>query len=171
MTKKNTSQKKDTPSAEQKKKKEKTSASSQKKTEELLAEKEEQLLRTMADLQNVRRRADEDRIRLPQIGAEKVLLALLPVLDNLELALKNAPKKEDDWSKGVLSIFQSLESTLRAEGLERIDEEGVDIDANCHEVLMADESAEKGKVSAILQPGYRYKGRVIRAAKVKGGMQ
>lgn len=138
---------------------------------DILAEKEEQLLRALADLQNVRRRAEDDRVRLPQIGAQNIAMALLPTLDNLELAIQNIPEKKDDWTKGVESIFSSLQASLIAQGLERIDGVGEDIDPEKHEVLMADPEAEEGKVSEVLQAGYSLKGKVIRAAKVKGGMQ
>ena len=131
----------------------------------------EQLLRAMADLQNIRRRAEEDRIRLPQLGAEKIILAILPTLDTLELALKNAPKEQDEWGKGVESIFSNLFSALEAEGLQRIDAVCVPVDPEKHEVLMPDPDAKPNEVSEILQTGYTLNGRVIRAAKVKAGVQ
>lgn len=153
---------------------EKTEETTCENCEILHKEKEEcteKLLRAMADLQNVRRRADDDRIRLPQIGAEKIAKILLPVLDNLELALQNAPEEKDDWTHGVENIFSGLFTALQNEGLEKITEVNVAVDPEKHEVLMADPEAEAGMVSAILQSGYTLKGKVIRAAKVKAGAQ
>jgi molecular chaperone GrpE len=135
----------------------------------LLEKKEEELLRCMADLQNVRRRSEQERLRLPQIGSEKILSSLLPSLDHLELALQNMPEKKDDWAKGVESIFSSLLSALESEGLEKIDTSGVPVDPEKHEVLSVDENAKPGEVGEVFQAGYMFKGNVLRAAKVRAG--
>lgn len=133
-----------------------------------LADKEEQLLRSIADLQNVRRRANEDRIRLPQLGAENILQTLLPCLDTIELALKNKPTEVTDWTRGIETILSSLLTTLQAQGVERIDQIGVPIDPEIHEVITIDsEGAET--VVEILQTGYRLHDKVLRAARVRGG--
>jgi molecular chaperone GrpE len=131
----------------------------------------EKMLRAMADLQNVRRRADEDRVRLPQLGAEKIALSLLPVLDNLELAMKNMPAEKNDWMNGVENIFTGMLTALQNEGLETIAETDVAVNPEKHEVLMADPEGKPGMVSSILQTGYSLKGKVIRAAKVTAGAQ
>lgn len=141
------------------------------KAQELLEEKEERLLRCMADLQNVRRRSDEERIRLPQIGAEKIILSLLPTLDHLELAIQNSPEKKDDWTTGVESVFTGLFSALSAEGLEKIDASGIPVDPEKHEVLSVDKNAKPGEVGGVFQAGYMFKGNVLRAAKVRAGRQ
>ncbi len=137
---------------------------------ELLEEKEERLLRVQADLQNVRRRSEEERVRLPQIGAENIVLSLLPTLDHLELAITSMPKLKDDWTKGVQAVFSGLSSALQNEGLEKINMSGVPVDPEKHEVLSIDENAKKGEVGEILQPGYVFRGKVVRVAKVKGGV-
>ncbi len=79
------------------------------------------------------------------------------------------PKKKDDWTKGVESVFTGLLGSLSAEGLQRIDKTGVPIDPEKHEVIAVDKKAKKGEVGEILQFGYEFRGKVIRAAKVKGG--
>ncbi len=132
-----------------------------------LEDKEEQLIRSVADLQNVRRRATEERIRLPQLGAENVLQALLPALDTLELALKNKPAEATDWTRGVETIFTSLLTSLQSQGVERIEQTGVPADPEVHEVLTSDGGGET--VVEILQTGYRLNDKVIRPAKVKVG--
>lgn len=155
---------------DQKRQKKKTCKNCEKMQKE--AEKcKEKLLRTMADLQNVRRRAEEEKIRLPQIGAEKIVLSLLPILDNLELALNNIPQKKDDWITGVENIFSGLFTALQNEGLKKIDEKNIPVNPDKHEVLMADPNGKPGIVSEVLQTGYTLKGKVIRAAKVKAGAQ
>jgi len=133
-----------------------------------LSEKEEQLLRAKADLQNVRRRAEDERLHLPKLGAVKIFQSLLPTLDHIELALKNKPAEETDWIRGVESIYSALFSALQAEGIERIDQTGIAIDPMIHEVIVMD--GDTGDVvTDILQSGYQMHGKVIRPAKVKAG--
>jgi molecular chaperone GrpE len=133
--------------------------------------KNEQLLRALADLQNVKRRAQSQQQRLPQIGLENIIRELLPTLDMLEMAIQNKPKQEDDWTKGVSAIFSSFSSVLFGQGLEKIDQTGVLINPEIHEVLSIDENAKKGEVGEILQPGYKLKESILRVARVKGGRE
>ncbi len=133
-----------------------------------LEEKESQLLRTAADLQNVRRRANEDRIRLPQVGAENILQTLLPCLDTIELALKNKPDQATDWTRGVETIFTSLLTALESQGIERIEQTGVVIDPSIHEAVTTDGGET---VVEILQTGYRLHDKVVRPAKVRIGKE
>jgi molecular chaperone GrpE len=124
-------------------------------------------LRALADLQNVRRRAQEERIRLPQLGAQSLLTALLPTLDHLELALKNKPAQDSDWTRGVEAIFHSFWGALAAEGVERITATGVAVDPAIHEVITAENGGDT--VVEVFQAGYRLGDRIVRPAKVKAG--
>lgn len=124
-------------------------------------------LRALADLQNVRRRAQEERIRLPQLGAQSLLISLLPTLDHLELALKNKPAQDSDWTRGVAAIFNSFLSALAAEGVERITATGVAVDPAIHEVITAENGGDV--VVEVFQAGYRLGDKVVRPAKVKAG--
>jgi len=134
-----------------------------------LSAKEEQLLRTLADLQNVRRRWQEESTRLPFLGMEKVMLAILPTLDHFELAMKNTETGGDEWKKGIEAIFTGLCSALTSIGVEKIETIDVPVDTNIHEIILADETHTEGMVCEILQAGYRIGDRVLRPAKVKAG--
>ena len=133
-----------------------------------LNDNEEQLVRSLADLQNVRRRANEERIRLPQQGAENLLAALLPSLDTLELALKNKPAEATDWTRGVETVFAQLLTALQSQGVERIEQTGIPADPEVHEVLTAEDGGGETVVE-ILQTGYKLNDKTVRPAKVKVG--
>lgn len=139
--------------------------------EEKLAQTEDQYLRAMADLQNVRRRAQEERAQLIRNGSEEVIKNLLPALDNFDRAIKLLPDdlKQNNWVIGILALEKTLFDTFRQEGLEEIFQIGVPLDANFHEAVMIDEQGEKGIITEVLEKGYILNGKVLRPAKVKVG--
>lgn len=136
-------------------------------SEKKASEEEEKYLRCAADLQNIKRRFENDRRTLPQIGKEKLFCTLLPILDHASLALQNISKEKTEWEKGAESILQSILPALLSEGFEVIDQVNIPLDPHIHEVLMSEGSGEK--VIEVLQVGYRLGERVVRAAKVKVG--
>ena len=135
--------------------------------EKKYAECEEKWLRCSADLQNVRRRAEEDRLRFPTMGKVEIIKNLLPTLDHAELALKNIPQNPNEWESGVIVVLQGILPLLRSSGLEKIDAVHVSVDPNIHEVLMSE--GDGSTVVEILQSGWRIGEVVIRAAKVRAG--
>ena len=91
----------------------------------------------------------------------------MPILDNFELAFKNADKN-DEKLKGFELIFSQLYETLQKQGLEKIQAKDKPFDPNLHEALLQEESdKEKNMVLEELQRGYTLHGQVIRHAKVK----
>ncbi len=139
--------------------------------EQKLSENEEKYLRCMADLQNVRRRAQEDRVDLIRNGSEQVIKNLLPALDNFDRALKSLPEdlKNNNWITGVVALEKIIFDTLKQEGLEEINTAGIKLDTNIHEAVMLDEKGESGLVIEVLEKGYLLNGKVLRPAKVKVG--
>ena len=130
----------------------------------------EQYLRAVADLDNVRKRAQRDIESANRYGLEKFAAELLPVRDSLELAVQNAAGKAD-----VRSLVQGQEATLKllSKALERIGvvgihPEGEPFDPARHEAMMAQESttAEPNSVLQVVQPGYELNGRLLRPARV-----
>jgi len=126
--------------------------------------------RTQADLVNFRRQADLDRQKLIKMANADLMLEILPVLDNFQLAAKHTPEnlQNDNWVQGIKQIEKQLESILQSAGLIRIETVGTQFDHNTHEAvdhiasdLPADEIVEE------LQAGYTFDGNVIRPAKVK----
>ncbi|MBQ7634299.1 MAG: nucleotide exchange factor GrpE [Bacteroidaceae bacterium] len=139
-----------------------------------IAELKDKNLRLMAEFDNFRKRTIKEKAELILGGGEKVLTALLPVLDDLERAMQNIEKSDDvsTLREGVELIVAKLSKTLQAQGLSRIDTEGKDFDTDYHEAvaLVPVESPEqKGRVIDCVQTGYRLGDKVLRHAKVAVG--
>jgi molecular chaperone GrpE len=129
----------------------------------------EQYLRAVADLDNVRKRAQRDIESANRYGLEKFAAELLPVRDSLELAVQNAGKAD------ARSLAQGQEATLKllSKALEKIGVVGIlphgePFDPARHEAMMAQESttAEPNSVLQVVQPGYELNGRLLRPARV-----
>ena len=128
------------------------------------------LMRSMADLQNFKRRTEEERSKFIYIANTELILALLPVIDNLQRSMNHLPEnlKDNDWVKGILQIHDDLNKTLNTLGIEKIKTVGEKLDPNIHEAIIQD----KGEKDVILEEfdnGYMYNGKVIKVAKVKVG--
>ncbi|MCD6094388.1 nucleotide exchange factor GrpE [bacterium] len=135
-------------------------------------EKEEYLAgwqRERADFVNYRQKEEERMKEKEQFLKEKIILEILPVLDNLEKAEKELPEdlKEHSWAKGILEIKNQMESILKKEGVKEI-EKREKFDPAFHEAVKVVEG-EENKIIEILQKGYLLNGRVIRPARVKVG--
>ena len=132
------------------------------------------LQRNQADFDNFRKRTIKEKADLILTGGEKVLSALLPVLDDLERARDNMQKATDVESlrEGVEMIIGKLDKTLAAQGLKRMEPIGTLFDTDFHEAIamvpgMGDD--KKGKVIDCVQTGYKLNDKVIRHAKVAVG--
>lgn len=129
--------------------------------------------RALADLQNFKRRADEERSELQVFANMNMLSAIFPALDNFTRAFAVIPEnlKNDDWVKGIMAIEANLMTALLNIGLETIDQTGIPADPQKHEVLMEVEgtSEQAGLIIEIFEKGYAFKGKTIRPAKVSVG--
>lgn len=140
------------------------------KQDERVLELTADLQRVQADFINFRRRAEEDKVRAVQAGKEQAVLALLPVLDNIDRAISHEPAdiKDHQWVKGVASIAAQLESQLQAIGLQKIGITGEPFDPNKHEAVSMDEAdGDTEVVAAVLQTGYQFADTIIRPAMVQ----
>ena len=147
-------------------------AKKQPKTEELqqqVADLTDALLRERADAMNVRRRAEEERLKLGSFYKAMVVSELLPVIDNLERALKHVPKdiEKHDYVKGVQGVVKQFEQSLSKLGVERIRTTGEKFDPALHEAVSHEEGEGEEIVSEELQSGYKMGDEVIRHAMVK----
>lgn len=130
----------------------------------------EALQRERADAMNVRRRAEEDRVKLGSFYKAIVVKELLPVIDNFERALKHAPKELEgnDYIKGVNSIAKQFEDALTKLGVERVKTVGEPFDPAIHNAVSHEEGDSKQEiVSEELQAGYRLGDEIIREAMVR----
>lgn len=135
----------------------------------------EQYLRSVAELENVRKRAQRDIEAANRYGLEKFAAELLPVWDSLELAVQNADKADaPSLIQGQKATLQLLAKALEKIGVITINPVGEPFDPTRHEAMLAQESAtaEPNSVLQVVQPGYELNGRLLRPARVivsKGG--
>ena len=128
-------------------------------------------LRAMADLQNFRRRGEEERIRIIRDANERLIKEMLPILDDFDLALDAARKTEsyEQLIGGVSAILRKFADTLGKQGVQPIPAVGEAFNAEVHEAVMLDEESEEPDetVTSELRKGYTLHDRVIRPALVK----
>lgn len=140
--------------------------------ETIIAGHQGEVLRLHADMQNIRRRAEQDVERAHKFGQEKLLSELLPVIDNLERALQAVEGKEDELigalKEGVELTLKSFLDCLRKFNVEPVDPIGLPFDPQYHEAMgmMESATAAPDSVVAVMQKGYVLNGRVLRPARV-----
>ena len=142
--------------------------------QEQLASLNDKYLRLAAEFDNFRKRTIKEKADLILTGGEKVLSALLPVLDDLERARDNMQKATDVESlrEGVEMIIGKLDKTLAAQGLKRMEPIGTLFDTDFHEAIAmvpVPEDEQKGHVIDCVQTGYLLGEKVVRHAKVVVG--
>jgi molecular chaperone GrpE len=128
-----------------------------------LAERTGDLQRLKAEFDNYRRRVERDRQATKDEAAGRVLLGLLPTLDDIGRA-----RAHNDLNGTFKSVAESLENTLGTLGLERYGEQGEPFDPTLHEALVYTSAPGVTGPTCIevYRPGYRHAGRVLRPAQV-----
>ena len=124
--------------------------------------------RVAADFENYRKRAARDQESLVARAHERLVKALLPILDDLERALEAAASHEEaTLEEGVALVYRALADLLAREGLDEIETDGA-FDPHVHEALLSQpaDGAEPGSVLQVLQKGYRLGDVVVRPARV-----
>ena len=142
--------------------------------EEQIAELKDKYLRSVAEFDNYRKRTLKERAELILNGGEKVLTAILPVVDDMERAIENGAKTDEPavLREGMELIYHKLLKVLESQGVSVIETEQADFDTDVHEAVamvpvMGDD--QKGKVIDCVQKGYKLNDKVIRHAKVAVG--
>jgi molecular chaperone GrpE len=137
---------------------------------ERLRAREDELLRALAEQQNVLRRRKQEMESSVRYAQESLVRDLLPVLDDFERALGAMEKKADDSIRsGVALVHEHLVKILERQGLQAIRPRGGDpFDPELHDALAQrpDAGTPAGTVLDVAQPGYRLQDRVLRHAKV-----
>ena len=136
-----------------------------------IEEQKDKYLRLSAEFDNYRKRTLKEKAELIKNGAEKTMIAILPVLDDFERALKNMEASEEAQAmkEGVELIFSKFQKALAQEGLQKIETEGKEFDTDFHEAIAlipAPSEDLKGKILDCVQTGYMLNEKVIRHAKV-----
>lgn len=127
--------------------------------------------RARAEFQNYKKRIDRELEDAKAHISGDILARYLPILDDLDRALKDRPTDDDAaaWAEGIELIYRKLQAILESEGIEPIPAEGQTFDPNLHEALSHEESDEfeSGKVIDVIQRGYKLGDRVLRPALVR----
>lgn len=141
---------------------------------EEIASLKDKYLRQVAEFDNYRKRTLKERAELILNGSEKAIKALLPVVDDMERAMKNGATTDDPQilREGMELIYNKMMKTLESLGVTKIDTENADFDTDLHDAEalvpgMGDD--KKGKVIDCIATGYKLNDKVIRHAKVAVG--
>ena len=140
--------------------------------EEKIEELEDKLLRTVAEMDNMRKRSDKERSEAYKIGASIFIKDMLPIIDNLQRALTSFVDDEGSDTKsfvdGTNAILRDFESLLDKTGVKTINPEGEKFDPNFHEAMFEIQSDEHeaGIILQVIEQGYVLENRLLRAAKV-----
>jgi len=143
------------------------------KLEEEMKRSEEYLnnwKRAQADFVNYKRRESELFEDLIDSAKAGLIMEVMPIYDSLSIAIKHTPKEMEgsEWAKGIRQIKLQLEDLLRKKGLEEIKSIGEKFSADVHDAVeMIESEKPEGEVVDEIQKGYRFNGKLVRAAKVK----
>ncbi|MFZ5947857.1 MAG: nucleotide exchange factor GrpE [Stygiobacter sp.] len=134
------------------------------------AELKDTLLRKVAEFENYKRRNENEQINLIKYAAEPFIKSILSVYDDFERSLKHI---DDDnnfeaTKKGLQLVFDNFNKILESHGVKKIDAKGQPFDVHLHEALMQQpvDGVEPHTVLEVIEPGYMFKDKVIRHAKV-----
>ena len=141
---------------------------------EKIDEINDKYLRLFSEFDNFRKRTLKEKVELSKTASEDVIVALLPVLDDFERAIKSMEDsdEEENLKEGVLLIFNKFLTVLNQKGLEQMKTIGEEFNTDFHEAVTnipAQEPEQKGKVVDEVEKGYLLNGKVIRFAKVVVG--
>ena len=138
-----------------------------------ISELQEAFLRNQADLQNYKRRKEEEISKMLKYSEEDIVKDFLPIIDNFERAIKMDDNDlSDEVSKfleGFKIIYTNTLGLLEKYEVKEIKADGVEFDPTYHHAVLTehDESKPEGVVLEVLQKGYMYKDKVIRPSMVK----
>lgn len=138
------------------------------------AELQDKYLRQAAEFDNYRKRTIKEKAELIKSAAEKLMVAELPIVDDMDRALENMEKgmDADACIEGFKLIVHKFKNILTQNGLEKIETDGQEFDTDYHEAIAlipAPSEELKGKILDCVQPGYKLGDKVIRHAKVAVG--
>ena len=133
-----------------------------------IEELQDRLKRQMAEFDNFRKRTEKEKAAMYEIGAKDIIEKILPVVDNFERGLAQAPE-DDPFAEGMQKIYKQFTTTMEGMGVEPIEAVGKEFNPDFHNAVMhvEDESVGENIVVEELQKGYTYKGFVVRHSMVK----
>lgn len=139
--------------------------------EEKIAEQKDSVVRAAAEVDNMRRRSAQDVEKAHKFALDKFAAELLPVIDNMELALSHADREDEALKpmiEGVELTLKSMLSSVEKFGVVAIDPKDESFDPEKHQAMSMQEvpGVPANTVIAVMQKGYELNGRVIRPAMV-----
>jgi len=144
-----------------------------KRFEEEMKKSEEYLnnwKRSQADFINYKRRESELFEDMMDSAKAGLIMEIMPIYDALSIAIKHTPKEMErsEWTKGICQIKIQLEDLLRKKGLEEIKAVGEKFSPDVHDAVeMIESEKPEGEIVDEIQKGYKFNGKLVRAAKVK----
>lgn len=138
------------------------------KTKQDLVQMTELAKRAMADMQNIRRRHEEEKIQWIDMANANLIASIIPVLDNLNRAKQHVPKGAEEWFKGIEISLNQLKKVLEDAGLKEIQSLNQPFNPNLHQAVLQ-VPGDKDVIIEEIEKGYMLGNRVIRHAKVKTG--
>jgi molecular chaperone GrpE len=135
----------------------------------------DKLLRTMAEMENLRRRTEKEVADAKVYGVTSFARDMLPFADNLRRSLDNVPKDAIESDPALKTFVEGIELTerdflsrLQRHGVRKLEPKGQKFDPNFHEALfeIPDESIPTGTVAQVMEDGFAIGERVLRPAKV-----
>jgi len=128
----------------------------------------DRLLRRQAEFENFRRRAERERAEVVEFANQESVRTMLPILDDFERALK-ATTVDKSYARGMEMIYQRLADALKKLGLEPISAKGQKFDPHLHHAvdMVETDAVEDHTILDEYQPGYNFRGRLLRPAMVK----
>lgn len=138
------------------------------KKDEQIEELTDRLKRQMAEFDNFRKRTEKEKSSMYIIGAKEIVEKILPVVDNFERGLAQAPE-DDPFAEGMKMIYKQMMTAFDEMGVKPIEAVGKEFDPNLHNAVMhvEDESVGENIVVEEFQKGYTYKDFVVRHSMVK----
>ena len=137
------------------------------------AELTDKVLRLTAEMQNMNRRFEQEKMNIYKYDGETLVKKLLPIIDNFERAINmdddNLTDEVSKFLSGFKMIYSALITELKNMGVSEIEALGKPFDPTCMEAIMTGNvmEEEQGVVLDVMQKGYMYNDKVIRVAMVK----
>jgi molecular chaperone GrpE len=133
-----------------------------------LSELSEQMLRLSAEFDNYKKRTAKEKEQLAHASEAKLMLRMIPVYEEIELAQKEVGKlPEGELKKGVLLVLSKLRQSFEKEGLQEMKAEGEKFDPFRHDCALKEESEKpEGTIMKVIQKGYMFRGEMLRHAMV-----
>jgi molecular chaperone GrpE len=138
--------------------------------EKEVSELQDKLLRKAAEFENYKRRTENDQLNLITYAAESIIIKLLPIVDDFERSMGHIDDLEQSKSvkDGIKLVYEKLQKLLNGQGVTKMQTKGEPFNVDYHDALMQrkDDSVPPHTILEEIEPGYIYRDKIIRHAKV-----